>query len=106
MGGAAVSGVLGAMLVWQDLATPPVALEASVWPWVAVLAVLFLVGNLALQYGAARLRAHVTAVVMLTEVVFASVSAVLLGGGVLTARLLLGGSMILLAALLASRQPA
>ena len=34
---------------------------------------VFLAGNLALQYGAARLPANVTAVIMLTEVVFASV---------------------------------
>ena len=106
MGGATVSGLLGAMLVCQELATAPAALDIGLWPWVALLAVLFLVGNLALQYGAARLRANVTAVVMLTEVVFAAVSAVLLGGGVLTARLMLGGAMILLAAVLASRQPA
>ena len=44
------------------------------WP-VAGLTVLFLAGNLALQYGAARLAANLTAVVMLTEVVFASASA-------------------------------
>ena len=37
----------------------------------------FLAGNLALQYGAARLPAHTTALVMLSEVVFASLS---LGG--------------------------
>ena len=40
-------------------------------PWVLgalVLSVLFLLSNLALQYGAARLPANVTAVVMLTEV--------------------------------------
>ena len=36
------------------------------------LTLLFLAGNLALQYGAARLPANRTAVVMLTEVVFAS----------------------------------
>ena len=41
------------------------------WPW----RVAFLAGNLALQYGAARLPANVTAVVMLTEVLFAAGSA-------------------------------
>ena len=44
----------------------------------------FLAGNLALQYGAARLPANVTAVVMLTEVLFASPSAVALGGGTIS----------------------
>ena len=51
------------------------------------LGVLFLLSNLALQYGAARLAANVTAVVMLTEVLFASVSAIALGAGTLTAAL-------------------
>ena len=52
--------------------------------WIAtvlVLALVFLASNLALQFGAARLPANVTAVVMLTEVVFAAGSAHLLGGG-------------------------
>ncbi|MBX3638780.1 MAG: EamA family transporter, partial [Rubrivivax sp.] len=60
-------------------------------------------GNLALQYGAARLPANVTAVVMVSEVLFASVSAVLLGAGQLTPALALGGALIVGASLL-SRQ--
>ena len=67
-----------------------------------VSALLFLAGNLALQYGAARLPANVTSVVMLTEILFASVSALLLGGGSLNAQLLTGGALILLAALLST----
>jgi drug/metabolite transporter (DMT)-like permease len=63
----------------------------------------FLMGNLALQYGASRLPANVTAVVMITEVLFASVSAVLLGAGQLTPQLLLGGLLIVSASLLAAR---
>ena len=47
-------------------------------PWVLGLTLAFLAGNLALQYGAARLPARVTALIMLAEVVFASASAVLL----------------------------
>ena len=69
---------------------------------VAVLALLFLAGNLALQYGTARLTANATAVVMLTEVVFASVSAVALGAGVLSVQRLVGGALIVAAALLAA----
>ena len=42
----------------------------------ALLALWFMAGNLALQYGAARLPANATAVVMVSEVLFASVSAV------------------------------
>lgn len=69
--------------------------------WLAlglVLGVCFLAGNLALQYGAARLAAHTTALVMLSEVVFASVSSVALGAAQLTGQTLLGGALILLAA--------
>ncbi len=63
---------------------------------------LLMLGNWALQYGAARLAAGTTAVVMLSEVVFASVSSVLLSASELQPRTLLGGSLILCAALLAS----
>lgn len=104
-GGAAVAGVLAAVLALQgNVPWPP----APALGWVAGatgLAVLFLIGNIALQYGAARLPANVTAVVMLTEVLFASVSALALGGGRLDGPLLLGGTLILAAALLAARGP-
>lgn len=101
-GGAFVSGVLAALLAYAGRVPAPVTLPTA-WLLAAVaLSALFLVGNLALQYGAARLRANVTAVVMLTEVVFASASALWLGGGVLTPQLLLGGAMILLAAVWSS----
>ncbi len=63
---------------------------------------VFLLSNLALQYGAARLPANVTAVVMLTEVLFASASALALGGGTLTPKVAAGGALILTAALLAT----
>ena len=71
--------------------------------WIAILLVLsvgFLLSNLALQYGAARLPASIIAAVMPSEVVFASVSAVLIAGEVFTVRLLVGGGLILMAALL------
>jgi len=83
---------------------PPAAALAWVLPAVA-LAFAFLAANLALQVGAARLRASVTAVVMLTEIVFATVSAVLLGDQVLTAPMWIGGALILLAALLSALEP-
>ena len=73
--------------------------------WVLIAALLslaFLVGNLSLQYGAARLSASTTSLLMLTEVLFASASAVLLGAGELTAQTLGGGALILLAALWSS----
>jgi drug/metabolite transporter (DMT)-like permease len=65
------------------------------------LGLLFLLSNLTLQYGAARLSANITAVVMVTEVLFASVSAVWLGAGQLSLPLLVGGTLIVAAALLA-----
>ena len=66
------------------------------------LAVLLMLGNWALQFGAARLPSGVTSVVMLSEVVFASVSSVLIAHETLTARTLLGGALIMGAALLAA----
>jgi drug/metabolite transporter (DMT)-like permease len=62
------------------------------------LALLFLGSNLALQYGAARLAANVTAVIMLSEVVFASATAWAFGAGALNAPVLLGGGLIVGAA--------
>jgi drug/metabolite transporter (DMT)-like permease len=66
------------------------------------LSAAFLLSNFSLQYGAARLSAHTTAMVMMSEVVFASVSSVALGASVLTWRVALGGGMIVVMALLAS----
>jgi len=104
-GGALVAGTLAAVLTASGAvpAPPPPAL-----PWVALagaLTLVFLAGNLSLQYGAARLPANRTAVIMLTEVVFASLSALALGGGVLTPRLAIGGAFIVAGALLAAREP-
>jgi len=101
-GGALVAGALAAALAAEGAIAPvpPPAL-----PWLALalaVTVAFVAGNLSLQYGAARLPANGTAVVMLTEVLFASLSAVALGGGVLTARLAVGGALIVAAALLAA----
>ena len=105
LGGAVVAAALAAFLTTTGAAVPP---PAPAWPWLMLtgaLTLVFLAGNLSLQYGAARLPANRTAVVMLTEVVFASLSAVALGGGALTARLALGGAFIVAGALLAARQP-
>ena len=76
---------------------------SSLAPWVLGLSAAFLVSNFTLQYGAARLSAHTTSMVMMSEVVFASVSSVALGASALTWRVGLGGGMIVLAALLASQ---
>lgn len=105
LGGASVAGVLALTLATTGRAPWLPAAQAG---WIAGalgLALLFLAGNLALQYGAARLPANATSVVMLTEVVFASVSSVALGGGRLTPSLLAGGGLIVAAALLSALGP-
>ena len=79
------------------------AVPAPGLAWVALVLLIslaFLAGNLGLQYGAARLSASATSLIMLSEVVFASVSAVVLGAGELSTRTLMGGALILLASLL------
>lgn len=99
LGGVVVSAALA-----LATATPPPPPPA--YGWIAgmlALALAFLGGNLALQYGAARLPANATAVIMITEVLFASVSALLLGAGTLTPALAIGGALIVLASLLAVR---
>ena len=105
LGGALVAAALATFLTASGAARPP---PAPAWPWLALtgaLTLVFLAGNLSLQYGAARLPANRTAVVMLTEVVFASLSAVALGGGTLTARLAIGGAFIVAGAVLAAGEP-
>ncbi len=98
-GGALVATLLA--LALAVTAPPP---PAAGWMFGALaLSIVFLSGNLALQYGAGRLPANATAVIMTTEVLFASGSALLLGAGVLTPTLAAGGSLIVLAALLAAR---
>lgn len=94
-----------ALALWAGqggwVAGPPA--PSTGWLLLALgLTLAFLVSNLALQYGAARLHSATTALVMLSEVVFASVSSVLLTDTALDARTVLGGAMIVSAALLAT----
>ncbi len=96
---ALATAVLGQQL---GLVTAPPAPE---WRWLGLallLALVFLAGTLCLQFGASRLRASSTALIMLSEVVFASASSVLLGAAELTPRTLIGGALILFAAALAA----
>jgi len=106
LGGALVAGTLAALLSADGKASWPPAAQLDWLLPVAGLTVLFLAGNLALQYGAARLAANRTSIVMLTEVVFASASAIAFGGGTLTTRVALGGGLIVASALLAALAPA
>jgi len=104
LGGTVVSACLALGLSSGFSPTGGVPLPPALAPgWVLgalAMGALFLAGNTALQYGAARLPANVTAVVMITEVLFASVSAVLLGAGTVTPTLLVGGALIVGATLL------
>lgn len=101
-GGGALMAALVAVLGMAVGIVTPVPPVATGWVLVALgLTLAFLLGNYALQYGAARLAAGTTALVMLTEVVFASTSSWLLDAAALQLRTLAGGACIMLAALLA-----
>jgi drug/metabolite transporter (DMT)-like permease len=100
--GGAVMAVSAALLGIRVGVVEAPPLPAMAWSTLALFTGLaLLAGNLALQYGAARLSASATSLIMLSEVVFASVSSVLLGSGELSLRTLAGGALILLASLLA-----
>jgi drug/metabolite transporter (DMT)-like permease len=104
VGGVLVAGCMGVVLAAQGRIGWLPQFNVM-WVGVAfVLALLFLASNLALQHGASNLPANVTSVIMLSEVVFASVSAWLLGGGVITLGVLAGGALIMAAALVATLQ--
>ena len=106
VGGVLVSGLLIALLTPSGSVRPLPPAAAGWGGGVLLLAAFFLAGNLALQYGATRLPANATAVIMLTEVLFASGSALALGAGTLDVRMAVGGGAIVGAALLAARQHA
>ncbi|MDE2147382.1 MAG: DMT family transporter, partial [Burkholderiales bacterium] len=104
LGGALVAGSLAAALGGPAGVPWPPAPAAGWLAGTLGMGALFLASNLSLQYGAARLPAATTAVVMVSEVLFASVSAVVLGAGRLSWALALGGLLIVSATLLASRR--
>ena len=81
---------------------PAPALQShAIWVFVG-LSLAFVISNAALQYGAARLPSGTTSLVMLTEILFASASAAWLGAADFSPRIFWGGSLIVLAALLAA----
>jgi len=111
-GARALAMFLGGVLVAGTLAVFLSVAGATPWPpepaagWIVIslaLGLLFVASNLALQHGASKLPANVTAVVMITEILFASLSAVLLGAGHITPQLALGGALIAGATLLSAR---
>lgn len=96
---ATVAGMAGMTQGWVNA----IPAASSDWVWLAAaLSFAFLLGNSALQYGASRLRSSTTAVVMLSEIVFGSLSALALGAAVLDTQTLVGGCLIIIAAALAA----
>ena len=83
------------------IAYPP-APQAGWILGLVVFASFLLMGNLGLQYGAARLPAQTTALVMLSEIIFASASAILISNETLSPYSLLGGCLILASAVLSA----
>lgn len=103
-GGGALMAVACAALASMGHVVPNFNTDIALWwPWVVGLSVAILVGNFALQYGAARLSAHTTAMVMMSEIVFASVSSIALGAAAPTWQVVMGGGLIVLTALFASQ---
>jgi drug/metabolite transporter (DMT)-like permease len=97
--GGGVTAVAAALIGVALSAVPPLPTPQAAWAGVGLaLSLGFLVSNIALQYGASRINAHAGALIMLSEVVFASLSSVALGAAELTARTLAGGALILAAA--------
>ena len=98
-GGCMLMAIAAALIGGQLGLVSDYPVPNATWIVTAVLlAGLLFVGNWALQFGASRLAASTTAVIMLSEVAFASVSSVLLGAAQLSARSLVGGALILLVA--------
>lgn len=99
-----LSGVL-AVTMWQ-LGIGQVQLPPAMGSWygfVAIAALQLVICNLCLQYGAPRMSANTLALLMSLEVLFAAVSSAMLGAGTLDARVLLGGTLVIGAALLEAR---
>ena len=105
-GGSGLLAAAAALIGLSVELVPAPALQAAGIPVLLGLGLAFMAGNTALLYGAARLDAATTAIVMLTEILFASGSAAALGAAEFSPRILLGGSLIVLAAVLAAMAPA
>ncbi len=107
MFGGGATMALGLALLGQHIGLAPTAFPLGLaWlPWALGLCAALLLGNLALQYGAARLSASTTSLLMLTEILFATVSSAWAGVGEITLRTLVGGALILVASLLSVTSP-
>ena len=104
-GGSGLMAGLVALVGTSQQLIPGPALALGALPVLIGLGLAFMASNTALQYGAARLASSTTSIVMLTEILFASLSAAALGAAQLGTRTLVGGGLIVLAAVLASLAP-
>ena len=100
-GGALLATGAAAVGVLLQIVPAPSLQSAGIAALVG-LSLAFVISNAALQYGAARLPSGTTSLIMLTEILFASVSAALLATADFSPRVLWGGSLIVFAALLAA----
>lgn len=96
-GGGLWACVMGLVISTVGDVAWPTAVSVDALPVLAAWVVLFLIANLCLQYSVARLPANVTAVVMLTEILVASVSAWMFGSAQLRMQDLIGGALIIAA---------
>jgi drug/metabolite transporter (DMT)-like permease len=100
LGGAVVAAVTAVASSAAGSAGVQWPVASTAWALPAIgLALAFMASNLCLQYGAARLSAAATAVVMPCEVLFAALTSVWWGGATLHASVLAGGALILAATL-------
>ncbi|WP_343742672.1 DMT family transporter [Herbaspirillum huttiense] len=97
VGSGVFASLLGVVLSAAGVVAWPLPLPVAAAPVVALWAVLFLVSNLSLQYGVARLPANIAAVIMLAEILVATFSAWMLGAAELRPQDLIGGVLIIAA---------
>ena len=107
VGGSFMSCLVASIGALADLSSLPAIAMPSALPFAGWLLLIgfglfFLVSNVTLQYGAARLKASTTSLILLTEILFATASSVALGVSQLGSRIVLGGSLIIAAALWAA----
>lgn len=98
-GCALVAGATALMGTALGAISPPPLAVPGWWDWALLLGIAFVFANVCLQYGAARLAASATSVIMLSEVLFASGSSVAFGAAAMDTRIWTGGALIVLAAL-------
>jgi drug/metabolite transporter (DMT)-like permease len=98
VGGVGLSGLVPAL----PAIAAPSALSVQGWVLLLGFGLFFLASNLTLQYGAARLKASTTSLILLTEILFATASSVALGVSQLEGRVVVGASLIVAAALWAA----